>query len=267
MSEKPLHRYAELSHGRSRYIEAGSGEPVLLLHGAGYLSNADVWLPCVGGLGASYRVLAPDCLNWGLGDPFPTEFSFAYLVDFVREFQDALGIERCHVVGHSMGGWLASLLAYESPNRIDKLVLVASGGMATRPLATMVNFTPPPETDMRAAAMTRAASAGLDGEALADAYVQHLTRPDVIDAFTAVMRHMTNPLTRQRYYMARRLPHIKAPTLILWGSADATNDISMGQETQRLIPGSRLIVFEGAGHNLPAEHSQELVEAVKAFLQ
>ncbi len=266
MTETPVHRYVELSHGRTRYIEAGSGETVLLLHGAGYLSNADVWLPCVAGLAARYRILAPDCLNWGLGDPFPNEFSFAYLVDFVREFQDALGIARCHIVGHSMGGWLASLLAYESPNRVDKLVLMASGGMATRPLATMVGFTPPPEADMRAAAIARAATAGLDGEALADDYVQHLTRPDVIDAFAGVMRHMTNPLTRQRYYMARRLPHIKAPTLILWGSDDATNDVSMGKETHELIEGSRLTVFEGAGHNLPGERTDEVVAAIKAFL-
>jgi pimeloyl-ACP methyl ester carboxylesterase len=267
MTETPAHKYVTLSHGRTRYLEAGDDGPtVLLLHGAGYLSNADNWLSSIGGLAEGHRVIAPDCLNWGLGDPFQREFSFAYLVDFVREFQDVLGIERSHVVGHSMGGWLASLLAYESPNRVDRLVLVASGGMAKRNLATMVNFTPPPEETMRETARSRALSAGLDPDALADAYAAHLTRPEVVEAFAGVMRHMTDPETRNRYHMARRLPFIKAPTLILWGTADATNDIALGEETHALIEGSRFLTFEGAGHNLPGERTPEFVAAVREFL-
>jgi len=266
MSRTPEHKYVELSHGRTRYLEAGEGPTLLLLHGAGYLSSADSWLASIGGLAEDYHVLAPDFLNWGLGDPYPREFSFAYLVDFVREFQDALGIERCHVAGHSMGGWLASLLAYESPQRIDKLILVASGGMAKRSLTSMVNFTPPPEEQMRETAVARAKSAGLDADALADAYVEHLTKPEVIEGFAGVMRHMTDPETRNRYHTARRLPYITAPTLILWGTADTTNDISMGEETHALIKGSRFLTFEGAGHNLPGERTKEFVAAVREFL-
>jgi pimeloyl-ACP methyl ester carboxylesterase len=88
-------------------------------------------------------VLAPDFVGWGLGDRLDREYSFAYLVDFVREFQDALDLTRTHVVGHSMGGWIATLPAYESPQRIDRLVLVASGGAATRTLHSMTSFQPP----------------------------------------------------------------------------------------------------------------------------
>ena len=75
-----------------------------------------------------------DSLNWGSGDVFDQEFSFAYLVDHVREFMDVLGIEQANVVGHSMGGWILTLLCYESPNRVRKAVNVAGGGAATRPL-------------------------------------------------------------------------------------------------------------------------------------
>jgi len=77
------------------------------------------------------------------GDVFNQEFSFAYLVDHIREFMDALGIEKTNMAGHSMGGWIATLMGYESPDRINKLVLVAAGGTATRPLQNMVEFKVP----------------------------------------------------------------------------------------------------------------------------
>src|SRR5919198_1539743 len=119
--------YVELTLGKTRYLAAGAGHPVILLHGVDYTGGGDRWLRTMDALSRRLRVLAPDFPGWGYSDRLDREYSFAYLVDFVREFQDTLGIERAHLVGHSMGGWIASLLAYESPHRFDKLVLVASG--------------------------------------------------------------------------------------------------------------------------------------------
>ena len=110
-------RFVELSHGRTRYFDCGEGAPTILLHGVGYSAGGTSW----------YRNIAPDFVGWGTGDRLEQGYSFAYLVDFVREFQDALGLASTHVVGHSMGGWIASLFAYESPNRVDRLALTASG--------------------------------------------------------------------------------------------------------------------------------------------
>jgi pimeloyl-ACP methyl ester carboxylesterase len=119
---------------------------------------------------------------------------------------------------------------------------------------------------MRETARARALSGSLDPDALADAYVTHLTQPEVVEAFAGVMHHMTDPETRNRYHMARRLPFVTAPTLILWGTADATNDLALGEETHALIGGSRFLTFEGAGHNLPGERTLEFVAAVREFL-
>ena len=262
------HKYANLSHGRTRYLEAGAGHPVILLHGAGYLGGADNWLGNIGPLAdGGLHVFAVDSLNWGLGDPFDREFSFAYLVDFVREFQDAMDLPSSNIVGHSMGGWVGALLAYESPNRVGKLVIVAGGGMATRPLQSMVNFTPPPEETIRQTARTRAQQAGMDPDALEREYVEALTRPETIEGFAKVMRHMTDPLTRQRYHLARRLPYISAPTLIIWGENDQTNDISMGREENQLIKGSKMIVYEGCGHGVPTERRDDFNRDVLEFLK
>ena len=124
----------KMSHGETRYFEAGTGYPTILIHGAGFTSGGDSWLYNMIPMSEKYRCLAIDCLNFGTGDPFNDEFSFAYLVDHVREFMDVLEVEKANVVGRSMGGWIATLIAYESPERVNKLVIQAPGGAATRPL-------------------------------------------------------------------------------------------------------------------------------------
>ena len=132
-----------MSHGKTRYWDAGSGTPTILIHGAGWNSGCESWSLAMAPLSQQLRVLAIDCLNWGTGDVLDQEFSFAYLVDHVREFMDVLGIEQANVVGHSMGGWILTLLSYESPERVRRAVNVAGGGAATRPLQNMVEFKVP----------------------------------------------------------------------------------------------------------------------------
>ena len=130
-------KYVELIHGKTRYLESGTGDPTILIHGVGFAGGADNWRLNIGPLSKKLRILAIDCLGWGKGDRVDREYSFAYLVDHVREFQDALGLEKTNIVGHSMGGWIASVFAYESPNRVNKLVLAASGGARPRTLSSM----------------------------------------------------------------------------------------------------------------------------------
>lgn len=258
-------RSVDLSHGRTRYLEAGAGPAVILLHGVGFALGADAWRANIPGLAAGLRVLAPDFPGWGPGDQLQLGYSFAYLADFVREFQDALGLEPAHVVGHSMGGWVASVLAYESPQRVGKLVLVASGGMATRPLPAMSDWMPPGEQEIRNS-MSGLEALGVDTRPLVQERVRLAADPERAERFRRVMAHMTHPETRRRYHMARRLPHIPNSTMILWGTADAVNNIELGRETERLLPHAELRVFDGAGHNLPIERPAEFNQALLDFL-
>src|SRR5262245_43364988 len=111
----------KLSHGNTRYFEAGEGYPTILIHGAGFTSGGDSWLYNMQTLQSKLHCYAIDALNFGAGDVFNDEFSFAYMVDHVREFMDALDIEKANVVGRSMGGWITTLFGYESPERVNKL--------------------------------------------------------------------------------------------------------------------------------------------------
>jgi pimeloyl-ACP methyl ester carboxylesterase len=259
-------KHVDLTHGKTRYWEAGSGYPTILIHGAGWNSGAERWALNIGPLSEKLRVIAIDCMNWGTGDVLDQEFSFAYLVDHVREFMDALGIEKANFVGHSMGGWIVTLMAYESPERVNKLVNVDGGGTATRPLQNMVEFKVPTPEQIRDTMAHGYPPGTVDVEEMSAPYIKKRDLPGHGEAFAKVMKHMTNPTTRQRYNTLRRMPHIKAPTLVLWGRDDKTNALEMGEETAHLIPGAKLIVYDNTGHGVPMEQAEAFNRDVLAFL-
>jgi len=260
-------RTVELSHGRTRYFEAGEGRPVILLHGVGFTSGGDGWFLNIGPLSErGLRVIAPDFVGWGTGDRLPIGYSFAYLVDFVREFQDALSLEKSHIVGHSMGGWIATVFAYESPERVDKLVLVAAGGVAPRTLHSMTHFEPPTREQLKAQLQARIKKEGVDFEALLDQQMKIAEQPSAVEAYRLILEHMNNGLTRQRYNTVRRLPHIKAKTLIVSGDGDTTNAPEMAEALHQGIVGSSLVMLRGCGHFVPTERPDEFNRALAEFL-
>jgi pimeloyl-ACP methyl ester carboxylesterase len=265
-------KWVQLSHGRTHYLEAGTGAPVILVHGAGYVLGAYSWLQNMPALSEHFRVLSIDALNFSIGDFFDQEFSFAYMVDHLREFQDALGLKKSHFVGHSMGGWLVTLLAYESPNRIDKLVDVDGGGMLTETLTSMTEWKPPSAEQIAKEIGTRLESAkvpGLNRDAIIKQFVDELTRPDRHVAYNKVMKHMTNGATRQRYNVRRRLPHITVPTQIIWGENDASavHPFRVAAEVHKLIPNSKLYVVKNCTNNPPFEKPEEFNKVVIDFLK
>lgn len=258
--------FVELSHGQTRYLEAGQGAPVILLHGVGYTAGGDLWLPNIGPLADRFRVIAPDFLGWGLGDRLNLEYSFAYLVDFVRELQDALDIDRSHVVGHSMGGWIASLFAYESPNRVDKLVLVSSGGTRTRTIPEMTEFQPPDRAAILQQLRGYFGEADIDLEQMADEAVAKTQRPEALESYRKILKHMNTGANRSRYNTLRRLARVKVPTMIVWGDRDEVNSVEMAHATKEVMPHARLEILPDTGHMLPMQRSAELNRLLLDFL-
>jgi pimeloyl-ACP methyl ester carboxylesterase len=257
--------YATLSHGKTRYLQSGRGDPVLLLHGAGFAPAADSWRIALPVLAERFRVIAPDALGWGPGDQLDADYSFADMVDALRELQDALGIDSSHIVAQSMGGWLASILAYESPARVDSLVLISSGGLRTGAPRNMADWQPP-SPDATAESLQPLADHGVDVTELMARWASLAADPGRVAGFRRVMANMAVGPTRRRYGTERRLPYIRSRTLLIWGSADPVNPVQLGRHSAELIPGSDLVVLAGVGHNVPMERPDELVTLVSAFL-
>src|SRR5438876_5571787 len=88
-----IYRYIQLRHGKTRYIDAGVGPPLILLHISSIEGGADDYLAATDTLSARFRVLVPDLLGWPPSDTQDDIDAFPYLTDFLRQFQDALGLK------------------------------------------------------------------------------------------------------------------------------------------------------------------------------
>lgn len=114
---------------RTRWLESGSGAPVVLLHGASLGSSADVWRPVMNELAErGLRVLAPDLPGFGETSN-PQDHSVRFRMRFVPAFLQSLGIARAHVIGHSQSGRIPVMLAFERPECLERIVVVGTGSL------------------------------------------------------------------------------------------------------------------------------------------
>ena len=218
-------RRIQLACGQNRYLEAGDGPPVLLLHGMGMASSASGFELLMPHLAGRFRVLAPDLLGFGLGtrtvEAGPT---FERIVEQLREFMDRLGLARAHVVGHSLGGWVGNLLAYESPQRVARLVALCSAGLNVQPAAGIRASAIP--TRVQLEALVRgwlhdpARVPDADFTRLVDGLVAAANAPGALESLDPLLAQQENPALRARYLLMRRLPFVTTPTLVIWGEHD-----------------------------------------------
>lgn len=256
-----------LSHGKTRYLESGSGEPVILIHGAGITGGADDWRPALDRFGTQYRFLAPDYFGWPPSDPpLSGTQAFTGMTDYIREFQDVLGLKSSHVIGATMGGWIGGLFAYESPNRVDKLILTGNPGFHGAANARLGQGGVPEEENVRKHLDNVMGSASeADRDALAKEKVRKASEPGHMDAYNSMMLTMADLENRKRFNLIRRLPHITAPTLFLLGRHDPTSE--KAEELIKLTLGSRYYVIEEGGHQIHYENSEEFCENALDFLR
>jgi len=253
-----------LSHGKTRYLEAGSGHPVLLVHGVSAVGGADDWRPAIEPLSQNYRVLAPDMLSWPPGDTRAGIDAFPDLTDFLREFQDALGLESSHMIGATMGGWIAGLFGYESPNRVDKLVLTGNPGFHGSPNDRLAQWEVPAEDRVREPLMRM--MAGVDpaeAEALVKEKIAKLNEPGYGDAFKSTMTTMSNHDNRARFNLIRRLPTMKVPMLFVIGRGDPSSEVV--EQLKKAAPTAKIHVIEDGAHQVHYENTEEFSKVITEF--
>jgi len=241
----------------------GEGAPVLLVHGLGYTREG--WGPLRGLLARRFRVLSYDNRGIGESEIAPGPYTVAQLADDAAQVLDEAGVDRAHVVGASLGGMVAQLLAAEQPERVDRLVLVGTtpGGGAAFPL--------PQQT---LALMAEAAS--LPPEVALRRFVENALAPGsslVDEVFAYRQLHPPDPAGWAAQAAAGvgwdadgRLVRITAPTLVVAGAADAVVDPRNAQLLADAIPHARLELIDGAGHLPFWERAEEFATLVEEFL-
>jgi pimeloyl-ACP methyl ester carboxylesterase len=267
-------------HGhRAIYRIAGSGPPVVLIHGM--VNSSRHWEDVALRLADRYTLIAPDLIGHGDSATPRGDYSLGAHAASIRDLLSVIGVNHATVVGHSLGGGVAMQFFYQFPQRTDRLVLVSSGGLG-REVSPLLRGAalPGAATILRAAAHRRV----LDGlwwagermrerglgkgvylQAIARA-LRPLERAGARKAFLQTLRsvidvHGQRVSARDRLYLLREFP-----TLIVWGERDHTIPQSHGVDAHQAIPGSRFVSLPRAAHFPHLEDPAGLAAALHEFI-
>jgi pimeloyl-ACP methyl ester carboxylesterase len=249
-------------HGHTvSYRGGGTGPLLVLVHGI--TSSSANWEPVLPLLTEHFTVLAPDLLGHGASAKPRGDYSLGAYACLIRDLMAALGHERATVVGHSLGGGVAMQLAYQFPERVERLVLVSSGGLgrevslllraATLPLSELVlpllASSPLIDAGTKIGSVLGKIGLGVRSDwaemarGFASLHDIEARRAFVHTARAVIDAGGQRVAATDRLYLAEAVP-----TLIMWGARDPIIPSTHGADAHGLMPGSRLEMFERAGH-------------------
>ena len=243
------------------FTERGSGPPLLLVHGL--MVTGEMFEPVIEHFATRHRVIVPDLRGHGRSRGLPPPYTAAQLASDLARLLDHLGIDSTAVLGYSQGGAIAQQLVIDHPRRCDRLVLACTYAfnMATTREWLEGHLAP---VLIRVLGMRR--FAGLISQATKQLGKE---RADWLSGLIADQDQKLM-LTAWRETMAfdsrRRLAEIKCPTLVIAGSNDVGVPIHHAKMLHDGIPGSQLVMIDGADHALIWTHTDELLRVTDEFL-
>jgi pimeloyl-ACP methyl ester carboxylesterase len=276
------HCWLNVSGLRIHLITAGNqGRPVLVLHGGGLDAAGLSFGRTIPVLAEQYRVFAPDWPGFGESDAMPITWRVEECVKFLADLLDALGLKRANLIGVSMGGGFALGFALEAPQKVERLVLVNSGGLGREIPGGFLSYFAmrlPFMDELRWALLIRSRTiarrilcAALVNrkEALSEEVLEEIIRlarrPGAGAAFRQLQRSEYQWMGLRTNY-AHRLSEVKVPTLIVHGAQDRIVPVSWAQRAHNLIKNSRLEIIRRCGHMPPIEQPEVFNEIVRCFL-
>lgn len=260
--------------------DPSDGRPVILLvHGMA--GSSATWRGVMPILGRHATVIAPDLLGHGRSAKPRHDYSLGSFASMLRDLLVALGVERATLVGQSLGGGVAMQMAYQYPERCERLVLVGSGGLGrdvslmlralTLPGAELVMpvIFPSFVRDVGNAVSRRLHDLGVRAPVIEEqwrGYVS-LVDPETRAAFVRTLRAVVDfggqtVSAQDRLYLAAQVP-----TLIVWGRNDRIIPVSHAYTAHDALPGSRLEIFEHCGHFPHSEDPVRFAEVLLQFLE
>jgi pimeloyl-ACP methyl ester carboxylesterase len=278
---KPIEVEFLTIHGHKRaFIKTGQGPALLLLHGLG--CDHTTWLPVVAALSRRFTVIAPDLLGHGKSDKPRADYSLGGYANAMRDLLTVLGIDKVTVVGHSLGGGVAMQFAYQFPERTERMILVAPGGLGPEVSPVIRAITLPGFNQVMSAlslpVVKQVGSVSLRG--LAQTGLPH-TRD--LDEVAAIYRHLTDRRARaairhvvsavvdwqgqivtmtDRAYLTHAMP-----MCVIWGTEDDVIPVRHAGNAAEHAPGARVEVIADAGHFPHKDHPQRFVTILEDFVR
>ena len=268
-------RRVETSAGALSVLEAGVGDPVIMLHGLGATKAS--FLPTVAALAPGRRTVAVDLPGFGDSDkPLLGAYDAAFFARAVTALLDALGIERAHVIGNSMGGRVALEIGLRAPERIGRLVLLAPSlaWLRSRPWAPYLRWVPTQLGVLQPAprpvveAIVKRVIPGSDEEWTAagiDEFLRSYLTPNGRAAFYAAARniYLEEPHGKNGFWT--RLPSLSAESLFVWGRNDKLVPLGFEHHVRDALPSAHHLELD-CGHVPQLERPRETHDAIERFL-
>ena len=247
------------------YVETGDATKptVIFLHGLG--GSVANWQTNTAAFAQHYRVIAIDQVGFGKSDKPNLKYRVGTFVDFLDKFMSELKIEKASLVGNSMGGWVAAMMAIKYPNRVEKIVLADAAGIvpanfSNEQIYQLNNST---RDEIRANMKLIFANPMLqNNEALVDTFMT--ARVTAGDGGT--INSIIESIKRREDFLNDRLGDIKKPTLIIWGKQDGLLPVADATAFNKGIAGSELVIFDQCGHVPQFEKAADFNKAVLDFL-
>ena len=251
------------------YLEGGKGEPVLLVHG--FAANKDTWTRFARSISPLHRVLALDLPGFGESTFFEyVLYGIAEQAERLKRFTEALGLEKYHIVGNSMGGHIAARHTVMFPERVLTLALFDSAGVQC-----------PIPSEMERRMYTGEPNPLLAGGAgefdrmirlvfSVPPYIPKMVKRLLVEE---ARRHklsneiISNQLAAETEALTPDLPKIKAPTLVLWGDRDRVVDVSCVEVFRRGLPSCTAVIMKDCGHMPMLERPQDTAAHYEEFLR
>lgn len=240
---------------RTRYLHAGdeSKPPLILLHGSG--GHAEAYVRNLEAHAEHFSTWSIDMVGHGYTDKPGHPLEIRHYLDHLFAFMAAIGVERAHLSGESLGGWVVSRAAAEQPDKVDRLVLNTAGGSQADPevmkriiTLSMAAAENPTWETVQARIKWLMADKSKNYDDLVASRQRVYRQPGFVNAMRDIMA-LQDPVIRARNLLgAKDYGSITAPTLVLWTSDDPTADVSEGRRIASMIPGARFEVMSGCGH-------------------
>jgi len=240
---------------RTRYLHAGDDtKPVLvLLHGSG--GHAEAYVRNLEAHAEHFSTWSIDMLGHGYTGKPGHRIEIPHYVDHYLGFLDAIGVERANVSGESLGGWVASRVAADHPDRVERLVLNTAGGSQSDPVVmeriidlSMAAARNPSWETVQARIKWLMADKSKGYDDIVASRQRIYRQPGFVDAMSDVMALQDRDVRARNVLGPADYGRITAPTLVLWTSHDPTATLDEGRRIAAMIPGSRLEVMHGCGH-------------------
>ena len=276
----PRARLVTLHGHQMSFIDSGTGPAVLFIHGL--LGSHENWLHLVDRLDDAHRVVIPDLFGHGASAKPMGDYSIGAHAATLRDLIDHLGIERVTLVGHSLGGGIAMQFCYLFPERVERLVLVASGGLGRSVSPLLRSATLPGAEWVLPVLASRWVRERVEG--VGRFVVGHGWRPgsdasaawrgftslsdaESRRAFLATTRAVIDPGGQTVSAKGHLGEGASIPTLVIWGTRDHMIPAGHANRAPQIFPVAQIALFEGAGHFPHLEQPDRFVAVLSEFIR